>query len=206
MNRPPREDELFLPFPVPRARVPDATHLRSTWLSSSFHAVKARGLVGRYLEILPREHHDVMMSTVAGTWVPMEIALAHYRACSALGLSRAGSTEIGLEVTRKVHGTTLSLAVRLARQAGVTPWTVFAQLHRLWDRVWMGGGIAVYQVGPKEAVLEAIRWRCAEIPYVRQTMPAVVHGVVEMFCKKAYVHEAPELTSATSLGIRVQWV
>ena len=205
LHRPLREDDVFLPFPVPRARVPEATHFRSTWLSSTLQAVKSRGLIDRYLELLPSEHHEAVVETVAGVWLPIDVALAHYRALNLLGLSRNGSHQIGLEVTRKVHGTSLTLAVRLARQAGVTPWSIFAQMNRLWDRVWKGGGLAVYKVGPKEAIVEAIRWRCAEIPYVRQTMPAVTLGIVEMFCAKAFVHDVPELAGPASLGMRVQW-
>jgi hypothetical protein len=205
LQRPPREDEIFLPFPTARAVVPDATHFRSTWLSSSLQAIRALGHLDRYLELLPRHFHDSVLGTVAGMWLPIEVAIAHYRALDQLGLPRHGANAIGLEVTRKVHGTSLKLAVRLAQQAGVTPWTIFSQMHRLWDRVWVGGGLAVYKVGPKEAVVEAIRWRVAEIPYVRYTMPAVTLGIVEMFCQKAFVHDVPELASHSSLGMRVQW-
>ncbi|MGO8996890.1 MAG: hypothetical protein ACLQVI_26550 [Polyangiaceae bacterium] len=195
----------FVPFAVPRARVPPATHFRSTWLSSSLSALRERKHYDRYLTLLPAEHRAAILETVAGVWLPTEVCMAHYRACDALDLGKREAWEIGVEVTRKVHGTSLALAFRLAKQAGVTPWTILAQVPRLWERVWQGGGIAIYEVGPKEAILEAIQWRAASIPYVRYTTPAVVHGVVELFCTKAYVTEVRSMMSPTSIGLRLQW-
>jgi hypothetical protein len=181
------------------------THFRSTWLSSSFNALRERNYFNRYYELLPEPHRAPILESVAGVWLPMEVGISHYRACDALGLSKREAWEIGVEVTRRVHGTSLDLAIRLAKQAGVTPWSVLGQLPRMWDRIWRGGGVAIYQRGPKEAILEAIQWSVAGIPYVRYTMPAVVHGVVEMFCAKAYVTEVRDLVSPTSVGFRLQW-
>ena len=185
--------------------VPDASHFRSTWLNSSVDALRVRGYFDRYVKLLPDAHRATILESVAGVWLPIDVAVAHYGACEALALSRRDAWDIGVEVTRRVHGTTLSLAIRLAKQAGVTPWTILAQLPRLWERVWRGGAVTVHEVGPKEAILEVVRWRVASIPYVRYTMPAVVHGIVEMFCAKAYVREVPAKTSPTSMGMRLQW-
>jgi hypothetical protein len=193
------------PSLAPRAAVQDASHFRSTWLNSSVDALRARGHFDRYVTLLPDEHRATILESVAGIWLPIDVAVAHYGACEALALSRRDAWDIGVEVTRRVHGTTLALAIRLAKQAGVTPWTILAQLPRLWERVWRGGAIAIREVGPKEAILEVMRWRVAAIPYVRQTMPAVVHGIVELFCAKVYVREVPGKNSPTSLGMRLQW-
>jgi hypothetical protein len=199
-------DAPYVEFAVPRARVPTATHFRSTWLSSSLNALRDRSHFDRYLELLPAEAKPVILETVAGVWLPIDVAMTHYRTCEALDLSRREAWEIGMEVTRKVHGTSLALAFRLAKQAGVTPWTILAQLPKLWERIWRGGGLAVYQRGPKEAVLEVIQWAPAGIPYVRHTIPAVVHGIVEIFCRKAYVSEVPAMMTPSALGLRLQWV
>jgi hypothetical protein len=199
-------EDIVVAFTSPRARVQDATSFRSTWLSSSLLALRERNLTDRYLTLLPREHHQAVLESVAGVWLPIDVAVAHYTACDGLGLSRREAWDLGVEVTRKVHGTSLALAIRLAKNAGVTPWSILAQLNRLWERVWRGGGVAVYRRGPKEAVIEVIQWRCAGIRYVRDTMPAVVHGIVEMFCKKAYVTDVASLATTSSLGMKVQWV
>jgi hypothetical protein len=198
-------EEPFVSFPVPRERVPEASHFRSTWLGSSLNALRERGHYEAYLKHLPPEHKDAILNTVAAIWLPVDVCLAHYRACDALDLGRHEAWEIGMEVTRKVHGTSLALAFRLAKQVGVTPWTILAQMPRLWERVWRGAGISVEKRGPKEALLEVIQWQPAAIPYVRMTMPAVVHGIVELFCKKAFVSEVPKMCTDKALGMRLQW-
>lgn len=198
-------EEPFVSFTAPRWKVAPATHFRSTWLSSSLNALRERRLFDRYFGLLPEEHRAPILESVAGVWLPVEVCLAHYRACDALDLSRREAWDIGLEVTRKVHGTSLALAFRLAKQAGVTPWSILSQVPRLWERVWRGGGIAVHKRGPKDAILEVIQWRAAAIPYVRHSLPAVVEGVVELFCTKAYVNDVSSLTSDTSIGLRLQW-
>ena len=144
----------FVGFAQPRARVPLATHFRSTWLNSSLTAMRDRGYFKRYLALLPPEYHAPILESVAGMWLSIDVAVAHYRACDALNLSRRDAWDIGVSVTRKVHGTSLALAIRLAKQAGVTPWTILGQLPRLWDRVWRGGGVAVTSGDRKKRFLE----------------------------------------------------
>jgi hypothetical protein len=182
-----------------------ATQFRSTWLGSSLLALRERNYFERYSSLLPEAHRAPILEAVAGAWLPIDVCVAHYRACDALGLSKREAWEIGMEVTRKVHGTSLALAFRLAKQAGMTPWSILAQLPRLWDRVWQGGGLAVYRRGPKEAVVELIQWPPAGIAYVRHSIPAVVLGVVELFCTKAYVTEVAAMKSDSAIGMRLQW-
>jgi hypothetical protein len=200
------DDEVFLPFRSPRERMLHATAIRSTWVGSSLQAIRERSLFDQYIEHVAPEYRAPILESVAGVWLPMEVGLAHYQACDQLGLGKRERWEIGVHVTRKVHGTSLGLAIRLAKQTGVTPWTILAQIGRLWDRVYQGGDVAVYRRGPKEAVVEIAGWPLAPIPYVQQTMPAVVHAIVAMFCATVYTHDVPTLASTSSLGLRLQWV
>jgi hypothetical protein len=202
-------EELLVPFPAARARVPMATQFRSTWLNSSLVALRERGHFERYVSFLPETDRAAILESVAGTWLPIYVAVAHYRACDALGLSKREAWELGMEVTRRAYGTSLALAFRLAKQAGVTPWSVLEQLPRVWERVWCGGGVAVHKRGPKEALVEIIQWPPAGVPYVRHSLPAVMEAVVELFCKKAYVTEVTtpktEAAPETVIALRVQW-
>jgi hypothetical protein len=197
--------EVFLPFPAPRERLPHATAFRSTWLHSSIVALKQRGLLERYLRELDPAMHETVTFTVAGVWLPIDVALAHYWAIDRLGLTRSETCEIGLDVTRQAHGTMLGTVLRRAKQVGVTPWTVLGEVHRLWERVFKGAGVAVYQRGPKDALVEIANWPCAEVPYIRTGMPVVVQGVLELFCTKALATEYTPFGTKTSLGIKVAW-
>jgi hypothetical protein len=99
----------------------------------------------------------------------------------------------------------LSLFVRLAKSAGVTPWTAYAQVQKLWERIWIGGSMAVFKLGPKEARIEVAGWTSAGVPYCRIAFRGVMHGVTEAFCNKVYVHEVSRLCNATELAYRIAW-
>ncbi len=198
--------EVFLPFPGgSRERVPPTTRFRSTWLSSSLRALKERGRLDAYLKHLPRQHHESVLSTVVGVWLPIEVAVAHYSACDSLNLYPSEILEIGRQATEQVHGTLLGTFVRLAKGAGVTPWTVFARLHDLWSRIWVGGGVSVVRLGPKEARIEIEGWPCSASPYCRVGMRGVLPGVTDLFCSKSYVKEDASAASPHSVSYVVAW-
>lgn len=198
-------EEPFLPFRYPAATVRPTSKFRSTWLSSSVRSLKERGLLDKYLALLPREHHDVVVAPVVGVWLPVAVAEAHYDACDGLALPSREMVDIGLDVCRRVHDTILSTAVKLARGAGATPWTIYAQFQRLWDRIWIGGDVGVVKLGPKEARIEVIGWTCARSTYCRTAIRGVFQGLADMFCSKAYCHEVPALCSPSTLGFRMAW-
>jgi hypothetical protein len=154
---------------------------------------------------LPREHHESVLTTVAGVWLPTEVATAHYRACDDLLLPESDVLAIGAEVGRHAQGTVLGTAVRLARDAGVTPWTIMARFPQVWHRVWIGGGVAVYRVGPKDARVEIGGWPCASIPYLKTAMRGVTGGLIELFCRRAFVTPIAKLCSPTTLAYRYSW-
>jgi hypothetical protein len=159
----------------------------------------------RYLANLPAQYHDAVAHSVAGIWLPIEVAVAHYEACDALHLPPEEQVAIGRQVTELVHKTSYSLAIRLVKEAGVTPWACLALQKRLWQRIWEGGDVAVFKLGPKEARVEIAGWPCSRVPYIRRGLRGLLVGQSELFCKKAYASEIPHLCTDTSLGYRVAW-
>src|SRR4051812_23511894 len=119
----PSAEEPIRAFSRPKQSVPVATQVRSTWLTSSLRALRERNCLDRYYELLPREHHDRIRSLVAGSWIPMQLAIVHYEACEGLQLTSDVIMDIGRDVTRFAHRTSYSLALRLATTLGVTPWS-----------------------------------------------------------------------------------
>ena len=132
---------------APRESVPVVTQVRSTLLSTSLGVVRERGLWDRYREGLSRAEEESMVSLVPGSWVPVELALAHYDAMERLAFAPDEQLEIGKRVTFTIQRSVLGTLVRLAAGAGATPWDALSQFHRLWDRVFQGGDGAVYQLG-----------------------------------------------------------
>jgi len=134
------------------------------------------------------------------------VAMAHYEACDRLAFSPSELFAIGKEVHTYAQAGVFKMLVSLATGAGATPWTAFSQAHRLWDRVWVGGGVGIFKLGPKEARVEITAWPCSRSTYIRHAMRGVVTGMLEIFCSKVYLTEIPRFCTPTSLGYRCAWV
>jgi hypothetical protein len=188
----------------PEALAP-VTSIRSTLLTSSLQTLDERRLKGRYFEHLAADHREPIRTLIAGVWTPTATAMAHYRACDALGLSALEQLEIGLQVGQKIQGTLLGTLVTLTKEAGATPWLFLGRLNRLYDRLVIGGGLAVYQVATKEAIVSAYNVPLFEIPYFATAWRGVIQGLCELFCSKAYVKSGTLATGGKKMTYVVSW-
>jgi hypothetical protein len=196
--------EVIVPFEPSRELVAPATAYRSTWLLSSLQALRDRGHIERYYEALQPEYQEAIRSMVAGVWVPLDLARAHYRACDALGLGVTEQIALGRAVSDKAQGTMLGHVVRMAKAAGVTPWTVLPQYHRLYQRGVQGSGVAVFKIGPKEARIEIVACELFDIPYFRTAFRGVLQGIAGLFCRTSFIHDVPTTEPGTAT-YRFQW-
>lgn len=195
--------EVFEPFAHP-GRVVETTQFRSSWLASSLRAVRNRGRIDEYKRGLEPRHQATILESVAGVWLPIDVAIAHYRAIDALRFGAQEAYQMGMEAQSLGHSTTNILIKKASQTAGVTPWTIFGQLRRLWERTWVGGDFAVFRPGPKDAVLEVVGWSIAPSTYVHHAMRGVIFRIVSPFCERMFIREIP-IRSATSLSYRLSW-
>jgi hypothetical protein len=202
----PRVEEAILPLPSPRSLVPRTTQVKSAWISSSLRAIRDADLLDRYMSLLPEGYHDVVKNSAPSEWLDIDVAIVHYSACDKLEIANNVVVQLGHNAIKIGHGSPLSVVAKLASGAGASPWTLFGQLQRWWDKSWQGGAVGAFKLGPKEARLEVAGWPCAPFRYVRVGMRGVLSGAVELFCQKVYVQEIPELCTALSVGYRVSWV
>lgn len=201
------EAELLVPFPDEEAILGVATEVRSTLIASSITSLRRNGHFERYEPQLAEEHREVVLSAVAGVWLPMAAARAHYLACETLGLSTHEQLKIGAEVSHKIHQTLLGVVVRMARQAGVTPWPLLSRGNQMYGRLFRGGGgLRVLRCGPKEARADLTGIPLLAIPYFRHALRGIYLGAVSLFCMQAYAHEIPRESTATRIALRVSWV
>jgi hypothetical protein len=196
-------DEVILALPESFEPV---RHVRSTLLISSVASICAAGYENAYFGVLPTHLHPVVRNAVAGAWLPIDVAMAHYEACGNLGLSRDAIVRIGRSIGERVQGTLLGTAVRMAKEVGVSPWTVMPQFQRFWSRAYDGGALAVYKIGPKEARIEAQKVAPLDTPYFRTAICGLAAGVLELFCTRAYMHERPGPRAPGTGAFRIQWV
>jgi len=186
--------------------MPLATHVRSTLVLSSVQSLKTRGYYDRYLPLLDGAMRDAILSSVAGVWMPMNVALAHYHACEALGLSLVDAVAIGHDVGNRIQGSFLGVVVRAAKNTGVTPWSVLMQVGRLWDRTFHGGGGPVLtKLGPKESRVELCGLPLMTVPYFRHAYRGAFSAGLELFCEKVYVNEVRSSDPYTGV-YKVAWV
>jgi hypothetical protein len=195
------QEEIVLP---PPAHIVPAQHARSTVVVGSIGVLRAQGHFERYKEALEPGPREILLGTVAGIWLPIDVTLAHYRACDALGLPPEQQFANGRATFDKTGGTLLGTMIRMAKEAGVTPWTVYPHFQRFWERAYDGGGVSVVKTGPKEARLHLVRFALFESPYYRHAVRGLVTAVVELFCTKAYISERGR-RELHGITWKVQW-
>lgn len=201
-----REAEtIIIPFTGPREQIAPADGYRSTWLMSSMQALRDRGHLDAYFKQLDRSLHETMQGLVIGVWVPITLARAHYEACDRLHLGANEQIALGRAVSDRAQGAMLGTVVRMAKGAGVTPWTVLPQYRRLFERGMRGGGISVVKLGPKEARIDIVACELFEVPYFRVAFRGILQGIAGLFCRVSFIHDVPT-TISTDASYRFQWV
>ena len=198
--------ETILPYRIAGGAGPLATHARSTLIVSGIQTFRARGLYERYTANLPQAERVEIVSLIAGQWIPIDLALDHYRAADRLGLGDDVIESIGAEVAERINKSALSVMVKMSKEAGVTPWSALANAHRLTDVNWRGSDVAVRRLGPKEARYDWVGQPCAQVPYFIASFGGFLRSLASLFCSKAYTRVVPGRTSATTLSYRLSWV
>ena len=163
---------------------PSVKYVRSTLISSSVQILRENNLFDRYLSQLPKKFHDAVLLTIAPTWLPVDVAMAHYGACDALNMSEVDLERIGESVSGRIMGTFLGTIVRSSRNVGATPLIPLKQYDRLWSRLMGGGSCIVKQTGLKDAIVQSHGVPMFEYRYFRVAYHGVVRGSLGMFAKK----------------------
>jgi hypothetical protein len=197
--------EVIVAFRTDPAKTEPVTHIRSTLITSSLTALRRRGYMPDYERLVPAVYKETLLSCIAGVWLPMETGVAHYRTCDALGLSAAEVYDIGMDVSVQVQASFLGTLAKMARSAGVTPWTGLAHFQRLWDRVLDGGGVAVHRVGPKDAHIEVVALPLVDIPYFRVAFRGFIVAGCSIFSTKVYGREVSTTRSNGAAAYRMAW-
>jgi hypothetical protein len=183
--------EVFVELPAPVGRIEPVRSIRSTLISSSLMAVKKRDLTDAYFRLLPEEHHEAIQGLVAGVWVEMPLARAHYAAIDALGLSSDEQVSMGRDVADRIQRSVLATLARMATGAGVTPWTGLAIMPKLWDRLFIGGACGITKIAQKDARVEVVKLSLCEMSYFRHAFAGVLSAGSELFCRNAFVTQLP---------------
>jgi hypothetical protein len=199
------QGEVVAAYPGPGKRAEPLRHVRSTIVASGISALRHHGHFDAYAAALDAASREVLVTTVAGAWMPIQLAITHYRACDAIQLTHDEVVAIGREVGERVHQNVLHAVKTLATGVGVTPWTLAAQYDRLYPRMFDGGGFRIVRLGPKDGVIELLQCPLAESTYFRSAFCGVNLAGMKLVATKAYVrpqsHHGPH-----AFAVRLSWV
>lgn len=189
-----------LPSPIP-----ENTELRSTLLQSSLAAIDRLGLRDAYFRNLPKEHHATINNIVIGTWIPIEIGLAHYGAINRLELSSDQAHANGRLIAERVQSSFGKTVFRSLGNA-ISPLGALERTPAFFERLMRGGGVAVDQMGPKDARVEIRESRIGQYPYVRHAWAGMFEGTLGLLTRKVYARDSTPRNSGDLVIISVSWV
>jgi hypothetical protein len=170
------------------AHGPNVTHMRGIVLVKSIENLRLAGLEERYLRELEPDLHEPMRFLIAASWVPIDLAMAHYAACDRMRLDDRATEELGSLMANSMGGTLFNSLLRTTRNAGIESlWSVLKQNDRLWDRMYQGGGVTVIKTGPKDLVLENHGISLATSRHFRAAYRAYWIGLGRLLARVAYV-------------------
>jgi hypothetical protein len=180
--------------------------VRSTVLLGSIATLREAGHHAAWSAALDPAHRDTLLQAVAGVWLSLDVALAHYEACDSLALSSDAVAKLGGATFARVQGALMGTVLAMANGAGVTPWTVLPHLQRFWNRAYQGGALQITRHGPKDAHLDLARCALAESHYYRNGLRGLAAAVMSLFCQKVYVKEQVGPRPEGTLTLHAQWV
>jgi hypothetical protein len=198
--------ELILAPNYPNGDVRPVTRVRSTLLSASLQSVRDMGWEKRYFAALPAARHDEMRTLIAGMWMPLELAVAHYTACDGMDLRSDEVMEVGKAVSLRTQKTFVGTLGSIAAGAGATPWHLYKNGHRIWGRIFDGGDNIAYRLGPKDIEIIALGCPLLLIRYFRVSFCAYYAALAGLVAKSVHWRELPERRGEPSIAMRVSWV
>jgi hypothetical protein len=144
------------------------TAVRNVLIQASLAELKTNGHYERYTRLVAPSVLEQLVSSLAPSWVPVELVLAHYEACENLGLSPDEFAEMGKRVGGRVQDAVLVSLAKKVREGDFDLWRAMLPLHRMWPRVFRGGSVQTVKVGPREMVLEEWGFAVNRYHYYRQ--------------------------------------
>lgn len=185
------------------AHGPSVVQVRGSLIASSLATLRSTNLFERYLEQLPADQHERVLYVLAASWVPIDVAMAHYGACDAMQLSEAELETMGRSVSERIMGTFLGTLVRTARMVVAPKSVPLRQYPKLWERLFMGGGCSVGMLGESSARIESRGVPMFRYRYFRVAYAGVIRGASLVF--RSSVQVRIRKSSDDSVTIDVSW-
>jgi hypothetical protein len=178
---------------------------RGSILHTGWKALAARGLREAYEARLAPEHRSEVLACLSTDWVPFSLLEAHEHAFDQLDLSRDDARLVGVEMSRGVNGVVYATLARLAGQLGASPWLVFGQANKTWQRLYAGGAVAVFKRGERNARIEVWGNPLARYRLHREAFAGALVHVLESYCEEPTLTESIDQRTSTSYAFHARW-
>lgn len=197
--------ELVLAEPALGRATAPITQVRSTLLAASLAALRGAGLWDRYHAQASPALREGVAALVSGTWIAVDFALTHYRTMEAMEISPVDMRAISAQIAIQLQTSVLSSLLVLAKAAQVTPWLPLEQSPRLSARIWNGGGIQLWRLGPKEARMVFVGNVLMTVPLVHDAMATTLTVLLDAFATKVYVRTEEHARGDNKCSLRIAW-
>jgi hypothetical protein len=170
-------------------------------------SLRQRGHFDRWLTLIDVRHRATIVESLAPSWMPIEVAVAHYAACEALELPLSEQVAMGEAVGDRIQGSFLTTLMKSARAAGYNPLILLSQFDRLYGRLFQGGSVQLTQTGPKDADVEVRGMQTTRFPYFRIAFTGVVRaGILFSGVRTGYVKHGAYNAGSDTLVMHTSWV
>lgn len=204
-TRAPQTGEVLLDYLSPDG--PVVTHVRGTLLATSLRVVKDANLYDRYVAALPKVHEEALLYSVASSWLPVDVMLAHYMTLESLGIPDEAIERNAEKVGAGIAETFMATLLRTAQSIGVPglPWLILKQSDRVFGRIFRGGACRVQRVGPTEALIEHRGLPLTQCRYYRVAHVANVRGVSHLFGKSVVRQARSSDSDGLTMAVSIKW-
>lgn len=187
---------------------PVVTQVRGALITASIESLREGGYFDAYQRALPTAVRDEVVNTLAMSWVSIDRALDHYRACDELGLHERHIAELAVKSSARYANSFFGTLLRTTRSTGFElDLTGMRMMHRMFERVYLGGGMTVYRLGPKDTLTELHGLPLVATRYYRIACQAWYQGIGELVVKKLYVRPArPRVERPFTIAFSSSWV
>jgi hypothetical protein len=185
---------------------PMLVQVRGSLLVSSLQSLRELDYFPRYIAHLPVAFHEPVLYALASTWLPSELAVAHYAACDEMELSEQEFERVGEYMAKRMFGTLFATVLRSSRLVGanVGPLATLRNYDRLWERLLQGGSCTVCQTGPKDVSIESRGVPMFRYRYFRFAYMNLIRGAGLLFGRTVYTRVLR--SSDTALKLNFSWV
>lgn len=166
----------------------EANAVRGSVLALSMRNVREAGMTNAYYETLDTDLLWAVRNLPQTGWVPMDVAVGHYSALEALGMTARDARRAGEKLTKGLDGSFAGTVVRrLQTDGAVSPRSLAPRLGLLWSRWVRGGGLRVSETGDREVRIDVRAMPLMRFRYCRDGFEGVLNASFGLLARKATV-------------------